>query len=183
MSTNENLSPEIVKQLLRYDPETGLLFWRHREDEFFPTTRAAFAWNSKYANKQAFTCLGAGGYYKGGILGHIFQAHRVIWALVHGEWPDNEIDHLNHERGDNRIVNLRAVTRRQNQLNHKLHSNSWTGVHGVDLRKGKWRASIRIYGDNKFLGSFATKKDAVKARKRAEKRNGFHPNHGLPTAP
>lgn len=107
-------------------------------------------------------------------------AHRLIWLYIHGVWPD-VIDHINHDVLDNRIENLRSVSRMENQRNRSLNLNNKSGATGVcwsDTEK-KWVAQIKTDGVIHRLGSFVEKDAAIEARADAEIDLGFHPNHGM----
>lgn len=110
-----------------------------------------------------------------------YLLHRFVWMYVHGIMPSGEIDHINHDRGDNRMVNLRVVTPSENQRNMSLRVDNSSGTTGVYFHKatGKWRAQIRIGRKIIGFGAFHDKDDAVAARKTAEVKYGFHENHGL----
>lgn len=115
------VTPEILRQLLRYEPETGKLFWLERGPKWFSDKPVgqqhnANAWNAKYAGKEAFTSVGFNGYRQGSVFRQGMNLHRVAWAIHHGEWPDH-IDHINRDRLDNRICNLRSVTKAENAKN------------------------------------------------------------------
>jgi hypothetical protein len=171
---------DVLKKLFSYDPETGVLTWLERQREFFETNRACSTWNARYAGKQAFTANDKHGYKQGQIFGKIHRAHRVVWALYYGSWPANQIDHINGDRADNRIKNLRDVTNSENSRNQKFRSTNSSGVMGVhwySTRK-KWVAHLTVNGRYKNLGYFSDINDAIAARKAAEKEYGFHQNHG-----
>jgi len=180
------LDPKILHELLRYNPETGELFWRERPARFFSDTinRAAAVssklWNCRYANKRSFASINSSGYYTGMIFSHTYQSHRVIWAMVWGEWPAHDIDHINHDRSDNRLANLRTATRQENARNQSLRKNNTSGHTGVGWNKRacKWRARIIGKDKTEYLGNFTTKADAISARNAAEVKFGYHPNHG-----
>lgn len=165
--------------LLRYEPETGKLFWRERSIEMFPDERAWRSWNTKHANKEAFTAPTTGGYRQGQIHAEVYLAHRVIFKMVTGEEPP-EIDHDRGERSNNMWERLRPVNRGENQKNQKRRVDNTSGTTGVhwDSRRRRWVASIKSTGKCILIGRFDDKKRAVKARKRAEREYGFHPNHG-----
>lgn len=112
--------------------------------------------------------------------GKIYSAHRMAWLYHYGYTPRMEIDHIDHDRENNRIDNLRVVTRQENQRNRSLSSNNKSGVIGVhfDENSEKWRASITLNNKTKHLGSFEIFKDAVESRKQAEIKYKFHQNHG-----
>lgn len=168
-------SPEVLRQLLRCEPETGRLFWLERATD----SRNAKTWNARYAGKEAFVQVGAGG-YKGGCVFNIgITAHRVVWAMATGEWPSGEIDHINGDTGDNRIVNLRDVPHSENLRNAKRSRANTSGVTGVSWSKQeqKWRATMTVCMVAKHLGWFRDFDSAVQARKNAAV-NRFHENHG-----
>lgn len=115
------------------------------------------------------------GYLSGSIMGWPHVAHRVAWLIVNGYWP-HEIDHINGNRADNRIKNLREVTRKANSENHAIASNNTSGATGVnfDKKSGRWYAKIA----GRYLGMSATFEEALALRKAAELDHGYHPNHG-----
>jgi len=99
-----------LRQLLDYDPDTGLLFWRSRENSMFEPGRwsreaAAACWNGTFAGKEAFPQRSSSGYKRGCLLGRTVMAHRVAWKWWTGNDPAHVIDHINHVRTDNRIAN------------------------------------------------------------------------------
>lgn len=175
------ISIELLRDLLRYDPATGELFWKGRPVEMFASPSVAQRWNARYANKPAFTSLDDKGYFHGSILGETYVAHRVIWAIVYVEWPD-QVDHENHIRSDNRLSNLLSKTHAENAKNQRMPARNKSGFCGVswDKASGKWKAQIAVSNKKHFLGHFTEKADAVAARKAGELRFGFHPNHGAP---
>tara|TARA_R110000764_G_C10905114_1_gene371980 strand:- start:75 stop:641 length:567 start_codon:yes stop_codon:yes gene_type:complete len=186
MTAKQLPPPELLRQLLRYDPKTGKLFWRERGAELFNPTKgrganhACAQWNSRFARKEAFTSNDNKGYKCGLIFGKGYFAHRVIWAMTQNEWPAAQIDHINGVRDDNRVGNLRAVTNRENCKNRRVRSDNSSGSTGVYFyaHQGIWVATICANGKNKYLGRFLNKDDAITARKEAEVKYGFHPNHG-----
>lgn len=107
------------------------------------------------------------------------KQHQIIWFLVYGRYP-KEIDHISGIRANNKLGNLREVTRLENNRNKAKSSNNKSGVTGVhfDKRRNKWRALIKVKQRNVSLGSYKHFNNAVRARKAAEKKYGFHPNHG-----
>jgi len=125
-----------------------------------------------------------GGYLQISIKCKLYYAHRLAWLYMTGEWPKNQIDHINHEKLDNRITNLREVTNQENGRNQKPRKQSKSGAIGVSpyIREGRcdrWQAQINSSnGTPVHLGFFIRKEDAVLARKKAEVLYGFHPNHG-----
>jgi len=136
-------------------------------------------WNSRYAGKEAFTTGDGLGYKHGSIWNRKIKAHRVIWCLVYGEWPDGKIDHISGDRADNRISNLRVVDDIENARNMARRYDNNSGCTGVSkFRCSQWRARIHVNGEDKFLGLFDSKDEAIAARQAAEKKYGHHINHG-----
>lgn len=171
---------EILRQLVDYDPKTGTAVWKYRAREFFKSDSYQARWNARNAGQPAFAGNITGGYLRGKIFGIQYAAHRVIYALHHGKEPDGEIDHINHDRQDNRIGNLRVVSAIENMRNQKRFKNNKSGVVGVcwNSSKNKWLASIGTGGRLTFLGNYADKDEAIAVRTDAEKRFDYHPNHG-----
>lgn len=173
----KKIDPEIVRKLLRYDPETGKLFWLTRIAGGPITEVYARRFNTRFAGKEAFTAKTQTGYLQGHLLSSKHAAHCVIWVLVHGKWPV-EVDHINGNRSDNRLANLREVDRLENCKNASIRKSRNGSTIGVRFSKGAWQANITCAGQRYHLGRFKIHGDAVAARKRAEREFGFHPNHG-----
>ncbi len=171
--TDKNLpSIEYLHKRLRYEPETGKLFWRDCEE----THRSGRA----SANKEAFTSKTKHGYLHGSIDKKKLYSHRVAWAIYYGDWPREQVDHISGDRSDNRICNLREVSNKENAKNRALMPNNKSGVCGVYWCKANrnWTASIKINGKNKHLGSFSSIHDAKDAREAAQKQHGYSERHG-----
>lgn len=119
------------------------------------------------------------GFVQISIYGRRVLAHRVIWKMVTGKDPVNEIDHINGNPFDNRWENLRDVSTKDNCRNRKRPSNNTSGCTGVYWLKKikKWQARITINDKTKSLGNYSNKHDAIAVRKAAEKTLGFHENH------
>jgi hypothetical protein len=158
MAKSDLLSPELLRKLLRYQPETGKLFWLRRDSNQFPCDRIANSWNARCAGKEAFTADNGVGYRIGAVFGIKLKAHRVCWAIAKGRWPEGEIDHINGIKSDNRLCNLRDATRSQNQHNRGAYANNESGFKGVHWSKSKngWGAQISIHGKSAWLGLFDT---------------------------
>jgi hypothetical protein len=146
--------------------KNGKLFWRARR-------------GSRSAGAEAGT-LSDTGYLMTKLNGKRVRVHRVIYAMHHGiDLRDQEIDHINSCRTDNRPENLRSVSHMENQQNQKKPSHNTSGYVGVGWRSSlqKWRAHIQVAGKSIHLGYFDSRDNAIKARKEALKQHGFHPNH------
>jgi hypothetical protein len=167
------LSCHYVREALHYNAETGFFTWKERPEAHFPSRRAQRAWNGRFAGKSTGTDNGEG-YVSLRINGGTFKAHRIAWLWATGEDPSGEIDHINQRTDDNRIVNLRVVTRMANQQNqrHAQVSNRSTGLLGAytDKATGRYRAAIRSNGRQHYLGQFDTAEEAHEAYVAAKRR-------------
>lgn len=160
-----NLTAEYVRERLDYDPETG-------EFKFKPkVVRQPWdkSWNSRRAGTRA-GAINSEGYVEIFLDTRSYKAHRLAWLYVHGEWPDQLIDHIDRCRSNNRISNLRIASDVQNKWNTGLLKSNKSGCAGVLFRDGKWIARIKANRKAIFLGNFASKDDAISARRAAELR-------------
>ena len=109
-----------------------------------------------------------------------YLAHRLAWLYVHGQFPRNQIDHINHKKTDNRICNLRDVTHKQNHKNRSKQRNNVSGITGVSWHSAasKWSAQIIVDTKSIHLGLYSNKQEAAEARRMAEQKYLFHHNHG-----
>lgn len=140
-----------VDRLLRYDAATGLFFWRVDRTA---GVRAGDQTGTKHWS----------GYIHLHILSRCYTAHRIAWLLTSGSFPEEDIDHINGDRSDNRLCNLRTATPRQNGQNTRLSSINTTGFKGVVRHRGKFRANIRNEeGKRLHLGYFGTAEEAYAA--------------------
>ncbi len=151
LDEKSTLTAEVLRNLLSYDAETGIFTWRGK-----PNGRVAHG-------AQAGTLL-PNGYVRVKLHRKLYLAHRLAWFYVHGVWPENEIDHINRTRSDNRIANLREATKSenlQNQISAQRH-NTTSKLLGASWHEGrqKWQAQIYINGKAKYLGLFKTKEEA-----------------------
>lgn len=174
-------SQEVLRQLLDYDPETGALTWRKRGIESFDGKRQTTilkTWNSRFSGKNAFSTDHGNGYSCGLIKKQRIYAHRVAWKWFYGDDPDN-IDHINGDRKDNRIENIRSVSKTENARNSARPKSNTSGYVGVSFRKADklWEAYIG-HAPRTRLGRFSTIEAAARARHDAEVQMGYHANHG-----
>ena len=156
-------------KLFRYDYETGVLYWRWRNSNRVPKTL------------EAGTQRKSSGYLYVQVHGRLYLVHRVVMLMCYGFCGEGlEVDRINHVRNDNRLCNLRFVTRSENQRNQSLSSKSSTGVTGVYFSKArkKYVAQIMVDGEKIFLGRFETLEEAAAARAEANLKFNFHNNHG-----
>ena len=173
----KELTQELLKELVHYNPNTGEFHWKTRTSEHIPNNHHQ-SWNAKYAGKLMSNSDGRG-YYDSFILGIHYKLHRLAWFYTHGDVP-LVIDHINGDTYDNRLDNLRNVTMKINMRNQKLNAKNTSGVMGVtwhNINK-TWCVRIKTSGVNKYLCSTKDFFEACCVRKSAERSLGFHVNHG-----
>ena len=165
-------SQEELQRLFEYVPSTGELIWKVRDD-------VGPEWNTRYAGTPALNTKSWKGYLYGTLSGKSVRAHRVIWKLIYGQEP-NKIDHINGVRDDNRKDNLRSISTAENQKNTKKRSDNTSGITGVtfDKRRNNYRVYINVNRKQIHIGYFKSLDEAIEARKAAEVKFNFHPNHG-----
>jgi hypothetical protein len=155
--TIENVTAKQLREIVSYDPTTGVFIWRKSTGS---------VWKGSIAG-----CLKNNGYIR---IGRFYLAHRLAWLYVHGEWPIGEIDHINGVKHDNRIANLRVVSPAENRQNTAFaQRNSKTGALGTRrTRNGKYTAQIQVKSIIHHLGTFRTLSEAKDAYQFAKER--FH---------
>lgn len=161
--THQILTSARLRELLHYDEKTGV-FTRHAQSQrHLPV--GTVPKNPRYAYLRI--CLD----YK------IYMAHRLAWLYVNGVWPDGQIDHINGNKLDNRIENLRDATPSQNKQNmRKARADSKSGLAGASWYSSgnKWRAAIQIDGKKKHLGYFDTAEEAHQVFMDAKRKHHSH---------
>lgn len=152
-----------------YEKDTGILRWKTTpiHGDKLPIGRVAGTLDSR-------------GYLQVNLKGRVYKAHRLAWLIANGSIDDRQTDHINRDRTDNRLINLRLVSNGDNSKNHSLHKNNSSGHVGVsrNKRSDKWEAYITSNGKRMHLGLFFNQEDAIRARLCAQQANGFHENHG-----
>ena len=143
------LTPDRLRELLDYDPETGVFIWKQPK-------------RTDLRGKQAGAIVPAFGipYRRIKIATRAYKAHRLAWLYVYGEWPVGNLDHINHDGGDNRIANLRQATFSQNNANARIYKNNRLGLRGISPWGKKFAARVMKDGISKFLGVFDTPQEA-----------------------
>lgn len=175
---------ELLLDLLVYDEETGLLYWKPRDTKYFANPKRAASWNSKWAGKVAGSRFkypkSPCEYIRIRIFKQNFRAHRLIWCMVYGEFPEFDIDHEDHNGLNNRINNLREATDQENQKNLSMRKDNTSGITGVRKSRNGERfvATIQHIGKVIYIGTFPSLEAATEARLIKEKEFGFHNNHG-----
>jgi hypothetical protein len=149
------LTQELLKTLVRYDPETGIF--------------VRISTGKQVGNKQT------GGYIRFRLCGQAYLAHRLAWLYMTGAWPRHSIDHINRNTSENRFSNLREATYSENGQNQPLMRRNRYGLPGVTWvgRNKKWKASIKVNGKDIYLGLFKTADEASKAY--LAKKRELHP--------
>lgn len=164
------LTPEDIRKLLDYCPETGNFIWKKRNIRL-GFERIDKGWNTRFAGKKVKPRYHRHGHCQIGIFCKNYMAHRIAWAHFYGEHPNGYIDHINNNPKDNKISNLRIATQSQNMANARIRKNNTSGFKGVSWskRSQKWYAYINTGNKMVALGLFVEFKDAVRAREKAEK--------------
>ena len=163
METLEEVSVAEVLALFDVDPEAGTFRWRQNAGRHgrIPAGSLAGA-----LNKEGYRYLSIGG--------RDYRACRIMWLCVYGKWPDGQIDHRNHDTGDDRIGNLRDVTQSQNKSHSRMYVNNTSGYPGVKYdpskSRSKWRATVTKDGKMHHCGWHLTMESAIEARQRGVER-------------
>lgn len=160
------MTQELLHSILDYNPHTGIFTWKD--------TR-----HNKVKIGDVASASHPSGYMYVRLNGKNYSQHRMAWLYMYGELPEY-LDHINHTRDDNRISNLREATKQDNARNRTIPDNHKHGAFGISFEKDrmKWTARITHDGERKRVGRYNTKEEAIKARKEAETKYGYHKNHG-----
>lgn len=134
-----------LREVISYDPETGLFYW-------LKTERRVKAGDIAGSYTQ--------GYFNIQIDGKLYRSHRLAWFYVNGIWPANGLDHMNGISTDNRIANLREANQSQNMANARRSRNCKSGFKGVTAYRSRWVATIGKFGRKKHIGVFDTPEEA-----------------------
>lgn len=155
------LTQDRLKTLLTYDPDTGIFVYAKARPKVQVGAIAGHVHKGH-------------GYNQIKIDGKLYLAHRLAWLYVYGRWPQEQLDHINRIRTDNRLANLREVTNAQNCQNRPVQRNSTSKCAGVTWNKtlNKWHTRISLNNQRKHIGWFLTFEDAVATRHQAEQ--NFH---------
>ena len=143
------LTAEQLRTMLHYDASTGSFVWKIQPSRSVKSGDIAGCTEKRI------------GYITIGIAKRVYKAHRLAWLHVHGEWPQGLIDHINGDKADNRIANLRDVFADGNSQNvRKPNRRNKSGFMGVIWFQNKWRASMSVNGKSKWLGDYSTPEEA-----------------------
>ena len=169
----------LLEQLFVYLPKHGLLIYREKPREAFPSKAHWISWNRAYSGKTA--TYSHCGYLAVNVGRRRVLAHRVIWALQTGAWPDDRIDHRNGEGTANRLENLRPATMPQQMQNKAGYKNNFSsGLTGASWSKAhrRWVSYINVGGKRRHLGYFDTPEEAHSAYLKAKQE--LHPFQPTP---
>jgi len=163
------ITQEKLKKYLHYNPDSGVFTWVNKTSS-----------KSRVKIGSIAGTLHHDGYIMIALNKKQYGAHRLAWLYTYGTYPNQQIDHINQVRDDNRLENLREVSAKTNTHNRGTSGRNTSGCMGVvwDKRASRWQARINVDGKRIFLGMFTEFSDAVNARKNAEVLYGFHENHG-----
>lgn len=158
----KKLTQERLKQLLHYNPNTGI-FTRKKQIQ----GSSAIGTEAGYKNTRGYIAIM--------VDWRLYVAHRLVFLYMYGYIPEGEVDHIDRNRGNNRLDNLREATRQCNARNAGMLSNNKSGIKGVYFFKitGRWGANIKVNKKSIFLGYHLKKEDAAMARWNAEQRYNF----------
>lgn len=164
------ITADRARQLLDYDPQTGVFIWKHRNG-------VGCGWNNRCAGKIAGSVFGNGYRYLS-IEGRKYKASRLAWLYVYGSWPNSDIDHIDRNIQNDSVSNLRTASKSENMRNKSYQKNNSTKLKGVINRRryGDYGASICVNRQRTWLGIFKTPEDAHAAYVEASK--NIHGNFG-----
>jgi HNH endonuclease len=144
------LTAERLRELLHYDPATGVFTWRVTNSNRAPAGHVAGSPNKR-------------GYIAIGIAGKTYYAHRLAWLYMTGSWPEDDVDHRDLDKSNNRWSNLRPATRSQQIANTKARKTNRCGLKGVCERRGRYMATITKNGEQYYIGDFPSPEMAAAA--------------------
>jgi hypothetical protein len=145
----EDLTQAQLKELLWYDPDTGVFRWRKERRGGAIAPWSVAGWMESH------------GYVRIKVAERSYYAHRLAWLYMTGEHPAHEVDHKNGQRNDNVWANLRQADTKQNRWNSAIRSDNTSGVKGVSCRGSVWTAECRVSGERHYIGCFKTKEEAT----------------------
>jgi hypothetical protein len=181
MKQKRSLPVKVLREFFAYNRRTGELRYReNRARKWFKSDRLWKSWNAQFGGKIATRANGPSGYCSVSVNQRCYLAHRVIWAMMTGKWPKHEIDHINHDRPNNRWCNLREANRGQNARNISRPKNNKSGVMGVHWWKtGRlWQVYARRDG-HRVVKYAKTFKNAVVLRDCLYRQMQMAENHGI----
>jgi len=168
--TKEELTQAILREYLAYDAKTGFLTWIKKLS------------NKVNIKARAGSYITKSGYRTLQLFGKTYPEHHVIWCWVHGYWPPNQVDHIDHNRANNALSNLREVTIAENAQNRTARRNTTVREAGIWFcrRRDRYISEITMNGKKVFQRTYQAKDldRAIRERKYKLIELGFHVNHG-----
>ena len=163
------MTKDKLKELLKYDPDTGIFTWNVSRSQM---KRGDVAGTKRKNDGKTYTIIS--------LNGSKYRAHRLAFLYMTGKFPKLLCDHINGDGTDNRWVNLREVDHVNNNRNMRLRVDNTSGVTGVYWNKKdkRWQVSIKVGSKRGYIGQYKTLEEARTARLSAEREHGFHENHG-----
>jgi hypothetical protein len=163
---SEELTQSSLMKKVHYCPNSGELT---RISSYYKSKIGSIA-GSTMANGYRYIQIGKKNY----------RAHRIVWLYVYGHFPTSHIDHINGDRADNRIENLREASNSENMMNQGVSARNKSGYLGITWSqiRNRWCVGVKVLGKSKNVGRFLNLDDAISARDRAYIEYGFHENHG-----
>lgn len=163
------ITQDFLKTIIHYNPLTGKFIWIKTNPK-----------SNKKPGDKAGHLHKKTGYISITIDRKWNASHRLAWLYMTGNFPENTIDHINHNRGDNRWCNLRDVTNTVNHQNKKMRKNNTSGVSGVyfDKPTQKWEVRLRFNKETHYFGRHESKEEAIRIRNKQAILIGFNNNHG-----
>ena len=180
-----DITAAFLREILDYDKDTGILTWKERKiGSPHWKDKDIKAFNTKWAGKEAGRLVkynrAVSCRREVTIFGYKFRSYRLIWRMVTGEWPKDQIDHIDQDSTNDRWDNLRESTHTQNARNTPMSKANNSGYVGVGTRSnGKFRCRIQVNGVE-YSKTFETEEEAIEGRERLKKEHGFTENHGRP---
>lgn len=169
--SKRDITKEDFEERLSYNPETGILTWIAKGNSKKVVIGSRAGSISPYGHRVLNWC------------GYLIPEHHVIWVMYYGVWPSQYIDHINHNEQDNRLVNLREVSKSENNRNQSKRSDNSTGFTGIWINKKnsrkKFMSEVHFEGKRIHQKSHYSLEDAIAERAEVLKEYGFHPNHGI----
>jgi hypothetical protein len=181
MCVRSNPMPlEDMQAHISVDPVAGSILWLQPPRDLFSSYKAWRVSCARRFRRAALNSRHSRGYLHGYIAGRAYFAHIVVWAFANGRWPTGEIDHIDGNKTNNRIENLRECSTSENQRNQAIKKSNNSGVTGVHwhAQSRSWRAQVRHDGRTISLGLFKSIEEAAAARSAANIQYGYHANHG-----
>lgn len=142
-----SMTQDELKSILHYDLDTGLFTWL-----ISPAKQTLIGTVAGHRNEK--------GYIKIGYKRKIYAAHRLAWLYVTGEWPVDQIDHWDLIKDNNRWLNLRECSNRENQFNQNVRIDNLLGVRNISKRKGKFMVRFQYNGKHRSFGTFSSLEEA-----------------------